>query len=84
VGITESKALAVCDALALRQNVKARELAQQWIYEEPGSPAAQFALAEVLSQVEGNLPRALFHLKRAEELTNYTSLGRAIEMGNVE
>jgi len=84
VGITDSNALAICDALALRENVKARELAQQWIYSEPDSPAAQFALAEVLSQVEGNLPRALFHLKRAEELTNYTSLGRAIEMGNVE
>ncbi len=84
VGITDSNALAICDALALNENVKARELAQQWIYSDSDSPAAQFALAEVLSQVEGNLPRALFHLKRAEELTNYTSLGRAIEMGNVE
>ncbi len=84
LGITEPKALAICDALQLNENVKARELAQQWISTEPNSPAAQFALAEVLSRVEGNLPRALFHLKRAEELTNYTSLGRAIAMGNVE
>lgn len=83
-GITNQRALAVCDALYLRQNVRARELAQRWVAEEPESPAAHFALAEVLSRVEGNLPRALHHLHRAEELMDYASLGRALESGNLE
>jgi tetratricopeptide (TPR) repeat protein len=83
-GITEARALEICDALALRENVKARELAQRWIAELPGSAAAQFALAEVLVRVEGNLARALFHLNRAEELTNYSSLGRAMASGAPE
>jgi tetratricopeptide (TPR) repeat protein len=83
-GITERRALEICDALYLRENVRARELAQQWVASEPDSPAAHFALAEVFSRVEGNLPRALFHLKRTEELTNYTSLGRAFAGGNME
>lgn len=84
LGISEQRALQICDALALKENVKARELAQRWIAEQPQSAAAQFALAEVLVQVEGNLARALFHLNRAEELTNYTSMGRAMAAGNAE
>lgn len=84
LGITEERALAICDALALKENVKAREFAQRWIAEQPGSAAAQFALAEVLVRVEGNLARALFHLTRAEELTNYSSLGRAMASGGAE
>ena len=84
LGITEARALEICDALALRENVRARELAQRWIAEQPDSAAAQFALAEVLVRVEGNLARALFHLNRAEELTNYTSLGRAMASGAPE
>ena len=84
LGISEQKALQICDALALKENVKAREIAQRWIAEEPQSAAAQFALAEVLVNVEGNLARALFHLNRAEELTNYTSMGRAMAAGNAE
>lgn len=83
-GITETQALAICDSLTLGENVRARELAQQWIQAEPQSAGAQFALAEVLIQVEGNLARALFHLGRAEELTNYQSLGRALAAGNAE
>jgi hypothetical protein len=83
-GITDQNALAVCDALALGENVRARELAQAWISEQPESPAAQFALAEVLFRVEGNLPRALFHLKAAESLMNYDSMGRAMMEGNLE
>lgn len=83
-GISEPRALAICDALALGQNVRARELSQQWLSDQPDSPAAQYALAEVLFRVEGNLPRALFHLNQAEALTNYTSLGRALESGNLE
>jgi tetratricopeptide (TPR) repeat protein len=77
-------ALAICDALELDENVKARELSEQWIRQEPNSPAAQFALAEVLFKVEGNLPRALFHLNRAEEFTNYNSLEDAFNSGNVQ
>lgn len=84
LGITEQKALQICDALALKENVKARELAQRWIADQPQSAAAQFALAEVLVNVEGNLARALFHLNRAEELTNYSSMGRAMASGNAE
>ncbi|MDO9475207.1 MAG: hypothetical protein Q7L07_00755 [Pseudohongiella sp.] len=83
-GITDNNALGVCDALALGQNVRARELAQQWVSAQPDSPAAQFALSEVLFRVEGNLPRALYHLNVAESLMNYTTLGRAIESGNLE
>ena len=83
-GIVEPRALAICDALALRENVRARELAQAWIGESPDSPAAQFSLAEVLFRVEGNLPRALYHLHQAEALMDYASLGRALESGNLE
>ena len=62
-GISELRALAVCEALNLNQTVKARELSEQWLRAEPNSPAAQFSLAEVLFSVEGNMPRALFHLQ---------------------
>jgi tetratricopeptide (TPR) repeat protein len=83
-GVAEPQALEICDALYLKQTVKARELAQQWLVEEPDSPAAQFAFSEVLFTVEGNMARALFHLNRAEELTDYTSLDDAIESGNLQ
>lgn len=82
--ITEPRALEICDALFLRQNVKARELAENWVAEQPDSPAAHFSLAEVLSRVEGNLPRSLHHLHRAEEMLDYASMGRAMADGNLE
>lgn len=82
--IADLRALAICDALNLDLNVKARELSEQWLRSEPESPAAQYALAEVLLTVEGNMPRALFHLNRAEELTNYDNLEDAILSGNVQ
>lgn len=82
--ITEPRALEICDALFLRQNVRARELAEQWVADRPDSPAAHFSLAEVLSRVEGNLPRALHHLNRAEEMLDYASMGRAMADGNLE
>ncbi|MBL4820766.1 MAG: hypothetical protein JKY98_07225 [Gammaproteobacteria bacterium] len=82
--IIDEQALAICDALRLKLNVKARELSETWIRSEPRNPAAQFALAEVLYTVEANLPRALFHLTRAEELTDYGSLGRALASGNIQ
>ncbi|NKB34103.1 MAG: hypothetical protein GKR91_13505 [Pseudomonadales bacterium] len=82
--VNNPKALAICDALDLDENVKARELSEQWVREEPNSPAAQFAFADVLFNVEGNMPRSLFHLNRAEELTNYDSLEQAFNSGNVQ
>lgn len=82
--IRNPRALAVCDALNLNENVKARELSEQWVRQQPENPAAQFALAEVLFTVEGNLPRALFHLQRAEQLTGYASLEEALDSGNLQ
>ena len=81
--ISELPALEICDALNLDLNVKARELSERWIRDQPGSPAAQFALAEVLLTVEGNMPRALFHLNRAEELTGYETLEKAVNSGHM-
>ena len=83
-GVTEPEALKICDALYLKQTVKARELAQQWIKKAPNLPAAQFAFSEVLFTVEGNMARALFHLNQAEGLMAYTSLDAAIESGNLQ
>ena len=82
--VNNLRALAVCDALNLEQNVKARELSEQWLRAEPKSPAAQFVLAEILLTIEGNMPRALFHLNRAEELTNYNDIPEALESGNLQ
>ncbi|MDD9895173.1 MAG: hypothetical protein OXU66_14690 [Gammaproteobacteria bacterium] len=82
--IANPNALAICDALELDENVRARELSEQWVRGEPDSPGAQFAFAEVLFSVEGNMPRALFHLNRAEELTNYESLEAAVVSGNIQ
>ena len=48
--VGDSRALEICDALNLRENVKARELSEQWVRAEPDSPAAQFALSEVLRE----------------------------------
>ena len=81
--ISELPALEICDALNLDLNVKARELSEQWVRTKPDSPAAQFALAEVLLTVEGNMPRALFHLNRAEELTGYETLEKAVNSGHM-
>jgi len=82
--IEQPRALEICDALALEQNVRARELGEAWIRAEPDSPAAQFAFAEVLYTAEGNLARALFHLKRAESLTGYENIVDAVESGNIQ
>ena len=82
--ITDSNALAICDALNLEQNVKARELSERWLREQPDSPGAQFALAEVLFTVEANMPRALFHLNKAEQLTNYSTLAEALSSDSLQ
>ena len=82
--IKDARALAICNALRLEENVKARELSDNWISSEPDSPAAQFVLADILFAVEGNLPRALFHLNQAEALTDYKSMDAALNSGNVQ
>ena len=82
--ISQPTALAVCDALSLRQNVKARELAEQWVRAEPESPAAQFTLAEVLLTVEGNMPRALFHLHQAEQRLPYDTPAQALQAEHLQ
>ena len=82
--IGDSRALEICDALELRENIKARELAEKWVRNEPDSPAAQFALAEILATIEGNLPRALFHLIRAENLTDFKSIDAAFNSGQMQ
>jgi len=82
--ISDPRALAICDALNVKANVRARELSEQWVRAEPDSPAAQFALSEVLLTIEGNMPRALYHLNRAEALTNYNSLEAALNSGNLQ
>ena len=82
--IDDLRALEICDALQLQENIKARELAENWIRNEPDSPAAQFALAEILATIEGNLPRALFHLIRAENLTDFKSIDAAFNSGQMQ
>ena len=82
--IENPRALEICDALALEENVRARELAEAWIRRQPDSPAAQFSYAEVLYAAEGNLARALFHLNRAEALTDYADINEAVEAGNFQ
>ena len=82
--IGDSRAVEICDALQLQENVKARELAENWIRNEPDSPAAQFSLAEILVTIECNLPRALFHLIRAENLTDFKSIDAAFNSGQMQ
>ncbi len=64
--IVETQALSVCAALNSKQNMRARELAEQWLRQDPLSAAAHYTLAEVLLSVEGNVTRALYHLNQAE------------------
>ncbi len=82
--IDHPRALEICDALALRENVRARELGEAWVRQQPDSPAAQYAYAEVLYSAEGNLARALFHLNRAESLTGYQDINQALESGQIQ
>ena len=72
--IVEPQALEICAALAAERNIRARDLAESWLREAPESAAAHYALAEVLLTVEGNAPRALFHLNRAEANSTITSV----------
>ena len=86
--IGDEKALAVCDALNLDENVRARELAEQWVRAEPDSPAAQFALAEVLLQETGiaTLPGTAFG-REINELSlrlSYVDFDGDVALQNVE
>lgn len=72
--IVEPEALEICAALASKKNIRARDLAESWLRDAPDSAAAHYALAEVLLNVEGNAPRALFHLNRAEAKSTITSI----------
>jgi tetratricopeptide (TPR) repeat protein len=72
--VVEPQALEICAALASEKNIRARDLAESWLRQAPDSAAAHYALAEVLLNVEGNAPRALFHLNRAESLSTITSI----------
>lgn len=82
--IQNPNALAICEALAQKENVRARELSELWLRAEPQSAAAQFALAEVLLSVEGNMPRAIYHLNQAEQFTNYRTLEEALDSGQLQ
>ena len=79
--IVEPEALAVCSALDASQRIRARELAEQWLTSAPTSSAAHYTLAEVLLTVEGNVPRALFHLNQAEANSKIRSFDQMIEAG---
>ena len=78
--IVEPQALAVCSALDANLRIRARELAEQWLTTAPDSAAAHYTLAEVLLSVEGNVPRALFHLNQAEAKSKIRSFDQMIEV----
>ena len=78
--IVEPEALAVCSALDANLRIRARELAEQWLNSAPNSAAAHYTLAEVLLTVEGNVPRALFHLNQAETNSKIRSFDQMIEV----
>jgi tetratricopeptide (TPR) repeat protein len=61
-------AVAVLSALEYGRPVRARELAEAYLAEEPESPSAHYALAEVLRTAEGHYARALHHFERSVAL----------------
>lgn len=50
------------------QNIRARELAEQILRRNPSSYVGHFVLGHVYHYGEANVPRALFHTRRAYEL----------------
>lgn len=60
-------AQAALDALASRQNVRARELTEAILSQDPGSIPGLCLLAMVFHRAEANLPRALFHFRQCRE-----------------
>ncbi len=59
---------AVWHALERNQYVKAREIAEQILGDDPESVAGHTVLGLVHHRAEGNLPIALYHLKRSRKL----------------
>ncbi len=55
-------------SLQAGQSIRARELAERLLAEDPGSFEGHCLLGLILHQAEGNLPRALHHLARARRL----------------
>ena len=61
-------AAATLEALDGDKNVRARELAEQILDQDPNSAAGNILLGLVYHHVEGNLPRAFFHLEYGRQL----------------
>lgn len=61
-------ALSAYDALFQNKFVRARELSQQILDQDPDSVPGHALMGMVNHRAEGNLPRALFHLTRSREL----------------
>lgn len=47
--------------------IRARELAEKILRRDPTSLIARFGLSQVYHEEEGNLPRALYHMRRVEQ-----------------
>ncbi|MCC6751060.1 MAG: hypothetical protein IT371_25630 [Deltaproteobacteria bacterium] len=59
---------AVMKLLQKEKFIRAREEAERILRARPDSLIARFALAQVFHEEEANLPRALYHMRKAEEL----------------
>ncbi len=62
-------AAAAWQALYFRKYVRAREIAQRMLEEDPQSIPGHCLMAMVHHRAEGNLPIALYHLERSRELS---------------
>ena len=65
VGDTAEKAL--LKSLGAEKLIRAREQAERILRKRPGSIIARFGLSQVFFHEEGNLPRALYHIRRTEK-----------------
>ncbi|MEM9552744.1 MAG: hypothetical protein AAGC60_00675 [Acidobacteriota bacterium] len=61
-------AWAALDALQEDKTVRARELSEQLLAHDPDSIEGHYLVGTVHHRAEGNLPRALYHLRRARGL----------------
>jgi tetratricopeptide (TPR) repeat protein len=62
----DSEERALLATLDKEKLIRARELADKILRRKPRSIIARYALAQVFHQEEGNLPRALYHLRRLD------------------
>jgi len=69
-GVEEMEAV---DAARAGKYVRARELAEEVLEDNPDSVPGLFAMASALHYGEGNLPRAAFHVVRARKLLEKTN-----------